>query len=64
MKKIWINKAKSFKQAEKFNQNYYLKMTETERLEIIQFLREMRNKIGGRKHENREGLRRVIKIIQ
>ena len=62
MKKVWIKKSHSFKQAEEFDQNYYLKMSAKERLEIVQFLRERVSKL---KNENGSPgrLRRVIKII-
>jgi len=62
MKKIWINKANSFKSAERFDQDYYLNMSENERLETMQYLREIFYKI--KKNENRKRLRRTIKIIQ
>lgn len=65
MKKIWVNKADSFREAEKFDEDYYQAMSEIERLETVQFLREMHHKIkGDLKNEGRERLRRVIKIIQ
>jgi intein/homing endonuclease len=60
-----VNKTDSFKKAEKFDENYYLTMLERERLETMQFLREIYRKIKRRlKNESREGLRRVIRIIQ
>jgi len=62
MKKIWINKANSFKSAEKFDEYYYLNMSEAERLETMQYLREIFYKI--KKNENRKRLRRTVKIIQ
>ena len=62
MKKIWANKADSFKEAEKFNKSYYSVMSEIERLETAQFLREMHFKIKGFKNKNRR-LQRVIKIF-
>ena len=65
MKKIWVNKTNSFKNAEKFDYDYYLNMTTSKRLETMQLLREIYPKIKkGYKSENREGLRRVIKVIQ
>ena len=65
MKKIWANKADSFKDAEKFDENYYLQMTNTQRLETVQFLREIHFKMQGKtQNESREGLRRFIKIIK
>jgi len=41
MKKIWINKAKSFKSAEEFDIEYYLKIGPQKRLELMQIFREM-----------------------
>jgi hypothetical protein len=65
MKKIWIYKTDSFRKAEEFDTDYYLKMSKSKRLEIVQFLREMYQKIKGlRNNESRKGLRRVIKVIQ
>lgn len=63
MKKIWIDKARSFKEAEKFDQNYYFKMSSSERLETIQFLREAYFKMKKKRHEGRTRLRRALKII-
>lgn len=65
MAKIWMHRADSFKAAERFDLNYYLSMGSTERLEIVQYLREehMKMKKGG-KDEIAEGLRRVITIVQ
>jgi len=64
MRKIWVNKAKSFKEAEEFDRNYYAAMSKTEKLETMQFLREMYYKIKNVKNEGRKRLRRVIKVIQ
>jgi hypothetical protein len=65
MKKIWVNKASSFKEAGKFDADYYLSMPEAEKLETLQLLREVHYKIRkGLKGEDRKRLRRVIKIIQ
>jgi len=63
MKKIWVNKAKSFKEAEEFDRKYYLAMSRIERLETMQFLREIYYKIKGSKGEGRKRLRRVIRVI-
>ena len=41
MKKIWMHKARSFKEAEEFDRNYYLRMGPEERLETVQLLREI-----------------------
>ena len=65
MKKAWIHKANSFKEAEKFNGEYYFNMNGLERLDIVQFLREEYFKIKRRlKNESRKGLRKSIKIIK
>ena len=60
-----MNKAKSFRKAEKSETNYYLNISAIERLRIVQFLREMHYRIkNGLSGKGRKGLRRVIKIIQ
>ena len=68
MKKIWVHKAKSFKEAEEFDRLYYLQMTAEERLDIIQELREMYFKLPKKNkrthHARRKRLQRVIKIVQ
>ena len=65
MKKIWVNKASSFAAAGRFDDRYYLAMSKTERLETVQFLREMHSKLKkGSRNEGRKGLRRVIKVVQ
>ena len=65
MKKIWMHKAHSFKEAEEFDRDYYLRMGPQERLETVQFLREIYSKFGRpSRYEDRKGLRRTIKIIQ
>lgn len=71
MKRIWVNKANSFENAEKFDRDYYLAMTSAERLETVQLLREryfpqdplVKTK-KYRKNENRKRLRRVISVVQ
>jgi hypothetical protein len=65
MEKIWINKARSFREAQDFDDNYYLAMSETQRLETVQFLREIYSRLKGNlKYARRGRLRRFIKIIQ
>jgi hypothetical protein len=65
MKRIWMKKSSSFKKAEEFDQDYYLKMTPSERLDIMQYLREIYYKFGRKKKPNgRARLRRVLKIIK
>lgn len=65
MKKIWINKSNSFDESDKFDMEYYLKMTPLKRLELMQILREMHFESSkGLKNEISKGLRRVYKIIK
>lgn len=64
MKKIWVNKAYSFKEAEEFDRDYYLSLPRARRLEIVQFLRETHHKFGRGRNESRKGLRGFIKIFQ
>ncbi len=63
MKKIWVNKASSFKKASEFDSAYYAKMSKAERIGTMQFLREVYHKLRASKIENGKRLRRVIKII-
>lgn len=62
--KMWMNKTESFKAAEKFERDYYFKMSSSERLETVQYLRELNFKIKRIDNEGRKRLRRVIKIIK
>lgn len=65
MNKIWINKTKSFSAAEKYDEDYYLNMTGSERLETMQYLREIYFKIKkAKRNEGRKGLRRSVKVIK
>jgi len=65
MKKIWVNKVDSFDAAQEFDDDYYLSMSSKERLETVQFLREIYFKMKkGLDNEDRKRLRRVIKIIE
>ena len=62
MKKIWLKIARSFKEMEQFDRDYYFSMSAKERVETMQLLREMYCMIKkGAKHAGRERLRRVIK---
>ena len=66
MSKVWVNKADSFSEAEDFDKEYYLKMPPSQKLEIIQQLREEYfrvNKIG-EPDESGKRLRRVLAIIE
>lgn len=62
MKKIWVNIAHSFKEAEKFDKNYYAQMPPEEKWDTMQFIRETYQKLMGDKHENGKRLRRVLRI--
>jgi hypothetical protein len=64
MKKIWVKKANSFREAEELDRNYYFSLSADQRLDIMQFLREMHYKMRQGKGEDRKGLRRVIRVIQ
>ena len=64
MKRLWVNKASSFKEAEKFSKKYYRAMSRTERLETVQLLREIYNKIKRPKYATGKRLRKVIRVIQ
>ncbi|GAB4410008.1 MAG: hypothetical protein OHK0032_05710 [Thermodesulfovibrionales bacterium] len=63
MGEIWVKKSVSFKEAEEFDIEYYLSMTPGERIETMQFLREVYYKLKGY-GKGRKGLRRVIKVVQ
>ena len=61
-KKIWVHKARSFEEAERFEWQYYQAMSAKERLETVDWLRQVArtwNKAHGGTR-----LRRVITIIQ
>ncbi len=65
MAKIWIHKTDTFEAAKRFDQDYYLFMGKTMRLDTFQFLRESYDKMKkGDKSESGKGLRRVVKVIQ
>lgn len=64
-KTIWINRAKSFREASDFEREYYSRMTAKERLEIVQLMREMHFRLHkGSKDEGSKGLRRVVTIVK
>ena len=63
MKKIWIHKANSFKEAAEFESAYYAKMSKAVRIGTMQLLREIYHKLKGPRNENGKRLRRVIKVI-
>ena len=65
MKKIWINRAKSFDAARRFEKKYYQSLSAVERLETVQFLREMYFKSSGIVlDENGKRLRRVLSTVK
>jgi hypothetical protein len=65
MKKIWINRANSFEEAQDFDKEYYSSLSSTERVENVQLLREEYFKTHGMKfRENAKRLRRVFKVIK
>ena len=65
MKKIWVNKSKSFEYDRDFDTAYYLRLSSTERVESVQFLREEYFKSHGlRQREDGKRLRRVFRIIK
>jgi hypothetical protein len=63
--KIWVNKSESLEDAQEFDDIYYLSMSEIERVETVQFLREEYWKMSKRQdYEDRKRLRRVFKTIK
>ena len=65
MKKVWINRAKSFEEAKDFDNAYYLSLSGMERVESVQFLREEFFKSHGLKfREDGKRLRRVFRVIK
>jgi hypothetical protein len=60
MKKIWVHKARSFEEAERFERRYYQAMSAKERVETVDWLRQMARKLGKVKGGGR--LQRVITI--
>ncbi len=64
-KKVWFHKSYSFKEAQEFDDSYYLALSPAERLEMVQFLREEHWKLKKNKsHESRKRLRRVLELIK
>jgi hypothetical protein len=65
MKKVWINRAKSFEEAQDFDNAYYSNLSSTERVESVQILREEYFKSHGLKFsEDGKRLRRVFRVIK
>ncbi|MBI1992645.1 MAG: hypothetical protein HYY59_06280 [Candidatus Omnitrophica bacterium] len=66
MKKIWVRKAKSFREAERFDRQYYEMFSPNERVETVDWLRRIARKIGkiGKVGHGGTRLRRVIGVVQ
>ena len=65
MAKIWVHKTDTFEAAKRFDQDYYLLMSTSMRLDTVQFLREAYDKMKkGGENESGKGLRRVVTVIQ
>jgi hypothetical protein len=64
MKKVWIHKTNSFKEAKEFEDKYYLLESPQERLSDMQFCREQYFKMKGIVNAGRKRLRRVIRVVQ
>lgn len=64
MKKTWVKKFSSFREAERFDINQCANMSPEEKWDTMQFLREAYYKFKGAKFEKGKGLRRVLKIFK
>ncbi len=65
MKRIWVNKAGSLEEANKFEAEYYKGLSSEVRVETVQLLREMHFKSTGLKfREGGKRLRRVLSVIK
>lgn len=65
MKKFWIKKANSFKEAERLDDEYYCLRTPEQRLSDIQLCRDIYFKLKGVDiYEIRKGLRRFFKVSE
>ncbi len=64
MKKIWINRAKNFKEAERFDAAYYIKMTPEERLDIMEMLRNEYWKLKGKPNECKKRICKVVEVFK
>lgn len=60
-RKIWVNKAASFEEAEDFDVSYYRAMSHDKRLDTLQLLREMQKKLT--KNSSREKKNKVAKVV-
>ena len=62
---LWIKKTHFFKEAERLDDEYYIRESPEDRLSDIQFCREQYFIIKGINiDESRRGLRRVFKVIK
>ena len=65
MERIWINKAGSFEEAHNFDAAYYSSLSNAERVETVQILREEYFKSKGLKfREDGKRLRRIFRVIK
>lgn len=65
MERIWINKAGSFEEAHNFDAAYYASLSNAERVETVQILREEYFKSNGLKfREDGKRLRRIFRVIK
>lgn len=63
--KIWVKKARSYAEAQAFDDAYYLSLSASERLETVQFLREEYGRLNkGKKYESGKDLRRVSRLLK
>ena len=64
-RKVWVNKANSFEEAQQFDSDYYLNLSSAERVETMQILREAYfTATVLAAHENGKILRRVFRVIK
>lgn len=65
MRTVTIRKFSSLNKAQEADEREYARMSPAERVETVQFLREIWLGFGkGKRHESRKGLRRVVKVVQ
>jgi len=64
-KKAWIHVAHSFEEAEAFEERYYRSLSRKERIETVDWLRQVYRKYRGmKKAHGGTRLRRVLRIVQ
>ena len=65
MKKNWVHRARSFGEAQDFDNAYYMSLSSMERVESVQILREEFFKVHSlRFREDGKRLRRVLRVIK